>query len=54
VHLDRCAQQFEDSCVVTESVRRGIPVRVRVLDRDGLTVHEAGGAEEAHAATEVA
>jgi hypothetical protein len=53
-HLDRCAQQFEDFCVVTESIRRGIPVRVRVLDRDGLTVHEAGGAEEARAAAELA
>jgi hypothetical protein len=49
-HLDRCAQQFEDLCVVTESIRRGIPVRVRVLDRDGLTVHESGGADEATAA----
>ena len=53
-HLDRCAQQFEDFCVVTESIRRGIPVRVRVLDRDGLTVHEAGGAEEARAPAELA
>ena len=44
-HLDRCAQQFEDFCVVTESIRRGIPVRVRVLDRDGRKVHEAGGGE---------
>lgn len=44
-HLDRCAQQFEDFCVVTESIRRGIPVRVRVLDRDGRKVHEAGAVE---------
>jgi len=44
-HLDRCAQQFEDFCVVTESVRRGIPVRVRVLDSEGLQVHEAGTEE---------
>lgn len=44
-HLDRCAQQFEDFCVVTESIRHGIPVRVRVLDSAGRKVHEAGGAE---------
>jgi organic hydroperoxide reductase OsmC/OhrA len=46
-HLDRCAQQFEDFCVVTESIRRGIPVRVRVLDGEGRKVYEAGGAETA-------
>ena len=53
-HLDRCARQFEDFCVVTESIRRGIPVRVRVLDRDGVTVHEAGGAEEGVPTPEIA
>lgn len=46
VHLDRCAQQFEDFCVVTESIRRGIPVRVRVLDGDGRQIHEAGAGLE--------
>jgi organic hydroperoxide reductase OsmC/OhrA len=34
-HFDRCLAQFEDFCVVTESVRNGIPVAVRVLDGDG-------------------
>jgi organic hydroperoxide reductase OsmC/OhrA len=34
-HLDRCLEQFEDFCVVTESVRRGIPVSVKVLDEAG-------------------
>ncbi len=37
--LDRILTQFEDFCVVTQSVRGGIPVTVRVLDRDGATIH---------------
>ncbi len=37
-HFDRCAQQFEDFCIVTESVRHGIPVGVRVLDSTGKEV----------------
>ena len=32
--LDRILAQFEDFCVVTQSVRAAIPVRVRVIDRD--------------------
>jgi uncharacterized OsmC-like protein len=39
-HLDRCIQQFEDFCVVTESIRHGIPVSVEVVDKDGNKVHE--------------
>ena len=34
--LDRILTQFEDFCVVTQSVRAAIPVTVRVIDRDGL------------------
>lgn len=34
-HLDRCLEQFEDFCIVTESVRRGIPVSVKVVDEAG-------------------
>lgn len=30
--LQRCEQLFEDFCIVTESVRRGIPVNVKVLE----------------------
>jgi hypothetical protein len=33
----------EDFCVVTDSIRQGIPVRVQVLDSTGRKVHEAGG-----------
>jgi organic hydroperoxide reductase OsmC/OhrA len=40
-HLDRCLQQFEDFCVVTESIRHGIPVQVKVVDAKGAVLHEA-------------
>jgi organic hydroperoxide reductase OsmC/OhrA len=40
-HVDRCLAQFEDFCVVTESVRRGIPVGVRVVDAAGKPVFAA-------------
>jgi organic hydroperoxide reductase OsmC/OhrA len=39
-HLDRCAAQFEDFCVVTDSVRKGVPVHVKVVDATGAVVHE--------------
>jgi organic hydroperoxide reductase OsmC/OhrA len=29
--FQRCEQLFEDYCIVTESVRRGIPVNVKIL-----------------------
>lgn len=34
-HLDRALEQFEDFCVVTQSVRIGIPVEVSVRDSAG-------------------
>lgn len=33
--LERCLSLFEDFCIVTASVRQGIPVTVRVLDAEG-------------------
>lgn len=39
-HLARCLAQFEDFCVVTESVRRGIAVGVKVLDAKGTPVFD--------------
>jgi len=42
-HLDRCMAQFEDFCVVTESIRHGIPVSVKVVDAAGRMVHEHRG-----------
>jgi organic hydroperoxide reductase OsmC/OhrA len=47
-HLDRCMAQFEDFCVVTESIRHGIPVDVEVVDAAGRTLH---GRTEAPALT---
>jgi uncharacterized OsmC-like protein len=38
-HQERCLEQFEDFCVVTESVRAGIPVTVSVLDAEGKLAH---------------
>jgi len=43
-HLERCLAQFEDFCIVTESVRQGVPVHVAVLDAAGNAVHEHGEA----------
>lgn len=40
-HLERALAQFEDFCIVTESVRAGIPVSVRVRDAAGAVVHMA-------------
>jgi organic hydroperoxide reductase OsmC/OhrA len=43
-YQERCLEQFEDFCVVTESVRRGIPVAVTVVDALGKVVHETASA----------
>lgn len=40
-HLQRSAAQFEDFCIVTQSIRQGVPVQVRVRDALGQLVHEA-------------
>lgn len=41
VHIDRCLMQFEDFCVVTASVRAGIPVGVKVFGMEGNLLHES-------------
>jgi organic hydroperoxide reductase OsmC/OhrA len=38
-HLDRALAQFEDFCIVTESVRQGIAVDVSVRDATGTVAH---------------
>ena len=37
-HLGRCLEQFEDFCIVTESIRRGIPVSVKVVRPEAAKV----------------
>lgn len=38
-HQERCLEQFEDFCIVTQSVRSGIPVSVSVVDAEGKIVY---------------
>lgn len=35
----RCKDLFEDFCVVSASIRQGIPMRVTVLDQQGEVLH---------------
>ncbi|MBA53525.1 MAG: peroxiredoxin [Pseudomonadales bacterium] len=39
-HLPQALEKFEDFCVVTQSIRSGIPVNVRVEDSRGNTLRE--------------
>ncbi|MHB8253261.1 MAG: OsmC family protein [Acidiferrobacter sp.] len=39
----RCLELFENYCVVTESVRAGIPVTVSVTDKEGRILHKSHG-----------
>lgn len=42
-HFDRVLGQFEEFCIVTQSVREGMQVDVRIIDADG-TEYVPGGA----------
>ncbi|MEO8461214.1 MAG: OsmC family protein [Dokdonella sp.] len=42
--LERLLQQFENFCVVTESVRTGVAVDVTVHDGDGKRLHQSAPA----------
>jgi organic hydroperoxide reductase OsmC/OhrA len=39
--IERLLQQFENFCVVTESVRAGVPVDVTVRDATGTLLHDS-------------
>jgi organic hydroperoxide reductase OsmC/OhrA len=39
-HLDRALAQFEEFCTVTQSVRQAFPVRVTVIDAEGVTLRD--------------
>jgi organic hydroperoxide reductase OsmC/OhrA len=39
--FDRCKDLFEDFCVVSASIREGIPIAVTVVDEDGNLLHSA-------------
>ena len=39
--LDRILGQFEEFCIVTQSVRPAFPVDVRVLDKTGAVLHSS-------------
>jgi organic hydroperoxide reductase OsmC/OhrA len=41
--VKRCLELFEDFCVVTASVRQGLPVGVRVEDGSGTLLYERAG-----------
>lgn len=43
-HLERILATFEDYCVVTESVRQGVRVSVKVEDAQGKVLHGAAPA----------
>ena len=40
--LGRCLALFEDFCVVTSSLRQGVPVQVQVRRENGELLHQAG------------
>ena len=42
VRFRRCLDLFEDFCVVTASIREGIPVAVEVCDPAGNVLHRTG------------
>ena len=44
--LDRILAQFENFCVVTESVRHGIEVSVSITDADGVQLHGTARTEQ--------
>lgn len=44
-NIERLLGQFEDFCTITESVRHGIPVEVRVSDATGAVLHTSASVD---------
>jgi uncharacterized OsmC-like protein len=40
--VGRCLELFEDYCVVTDSIRNGVPVAVEVVDENGKVLTDQG------------
>jgi organic hydroperoxide reductase OsmC/OhrA len=40
--FERCKTLFEDFCVVSASIREGIPIKVSVQDQTGEVLHNSG------------
>lgn len=41
--FDRCKELFEDFCIVSSSIREGIPIKVSVEDEKGQVLHSSDG-----------
>ena len=40
--FDRCKDLFEDFCIVSASIREGVPIKVSVQDEQGQQLHSSG------------
>lgn len=40
--FDRCKDLFEDFCIVSASIREGVPIKVSVQDEQGQLLHSSG------------
>lgn len=40
--FDRCMDLFEDFCVVSASIRQGIPIQVQITNEAGEVLHQSG------------
>ena len=39
--FDRCKELFEDFCIVSSSIRHGVPIQVTVEDESGQSLHRS-------------
>ncbi len=40
--IGKCIELFEDFCIVTQSVRQGLDVKVEVIDQNGKSLYNSG------------